>query len=218
MAKPVTFGSYEFKTKKDATEDVRKRIARYEVGQTLGWEDFNFFMSLFTLHDQYDEKVGPGVSRIVVERDFHNNKCLHLSRIDSSKVSISWVHCLKPFSIKSTVSSAFRRAVKETIMQFKSGSLEAEAIALCPINNSPITYTNSHVAYIDASFEKLLEDFLKAERVAFEEIRLYRASESDTDQRRVIADMLLVRRWQAFHRLNAKLELLSDVANMSKRA
>lgn len=216
MAKPVRFGSYDFKTKKDATEDVRKRIAKYEVGQTLGWEDFTFFMSLFTLHDQYDEKVGPGVSRIVVERDFHNNKCLHLSRIDSSKVSISWVHCLKPFCIKSTVSSAFRRAVKETIMQFKSDSLKAGA--LCPINKSPITYTNSHVAYINASFETLLEDFLKAERVAFEEVQLCRPSESDTDQRRVISDMLLVKRWQAFHRLNAKLELLSDVANMSKRA
>ena len=60
MAKPVAFGTYQFKTQKSATEDARRRISQYEAGERLQLEDELFFTSLFTLHSEYAEKKGSG--------------------------------------------------------------------------------------------------------------------------------------------------------------
>jgi len=52
MAKPVIFGAFRFKTKKAATEEIRRRINRYEKDDKLNQDDQCFFEELFKLHDQ----------------------------------------------------------------------------------------------------------------------------------------------------------------------
>lgn len=56
MAKPIAFGDYQFRTKKSATEEARRRISNYEANDRLNAEDEMFFTSLFTLHSEFAEK------------------------------------------------------------------------------------------------------------------------------------------------------------------
>lgn len=214
MAKPIAFGTYQFKTKKNATEEARNRINQYEAGERLRLEDEQFFVSLFTLHSEYSEKKGAGIDYIAVERDFHSNRCLYIHRVDGTSIDCSWVHCIQPASQKTVVSMAFRRAVKEIIMAYKSASLDK--VDVCPILGTKLTYENSHVSYLSPSFDDLLIGFLQQRHIDIESVALTNPKPVDTDQRGQVTDQELLNDWCSFHQRNANLQLLSAEANLRR--
>lgn len=204
MAKPIIFGTFQFRTKKAATEEIRARINAYEAKEVLNDKDQLFFEELFKLHDEYEQKIGVGVKHIQVERDFHKNRCLYIHRNDGSRVDISWVHCVRPASIKSTISMAFRRAVKEIITNFKTQMLSEGAT--CPKSNIQLNFKNSHVSYIEPSFDKLFNDFLILNGKTCEMIELENPKPQDTDQRGMIKEPKIKALWVKYHHDNASIE------------
>lgn len=215
MAKPIVIGDIQFRTKTAAKDEIRRRIGQYEAGDILSITDQVFFEELFKLHDEYSEKVGAGIKHIQVERDFHRNRCLYIHRTDGTEIDISWVHCVQPASTKTVVSTAFRRAVKERVMAFKSNQLSGGY--RCPILNIPLEYANSHVAYTGYSFESLLDDFLNQTDVTFESIELINPKPDDSDQRGILKDLDLKAQWDRFHESNARLTLMSAEANLRRK-
>ncbi|GEM_PF-3093006 len=214
MAKPIAFGIYSFNTKKAATEAIRERISFYESGQQLDESDFAFFYELFKLHDGYEHKAGVGISYISVEKDFHHNKCLYIHRVDGTKIDISWVHCIRPASQKTVVAVAFRRAVKESIKNFKIQMLAGKCE--CPVYGTLLNYSNSHVAYVKPTFDQLLTSFLARNKLDIESIVLKDPESNDRDQRGILVDSVLKERWVKFHQSTAHLELWSEKANLRK--
>jgi hypothetical protein len=214
VAKPIAFGTYQFKTKKNATEEARNRINQYEAGERLRLEDEQFFVSLFTLHSEYSEKKGAGIDYIAVGRDFHSNRCLYIHRVDGTSIDCSWVHCIQPASQKTVVSMAFRRAVKEIIMAYKSASLDK--VDACPILGTKLTYENSHVSYLSPSFDDLLIGFLQQRHIDIESVALTNPKPVDTDQRGQVTDQELLNDWCSFHQRKANLQLLSAEANLRR--
>lgn len=214
MAKPIAFGTYQFRTKKSATEEARRRISQYETGDRLNTEDENFFASLFTLHSELPEKIGAGIDHIKVERDFHGNRCLYIHRIDGSNIDCSWVHCIQPASQKTITSMAFRRAVKDIVMTFKEDQLKI--VKECPELKTPLTYDNSHISYSSPSFEILLENFLQLQQMSIEDVGLTNPKPQDLDQRGIVSDGELATRWCDYHQKNANLKLLSQEANLRR--
>ncbi|WP_318440556.1 DUF3223 domain-containing protein [Photobacterium leiognathi] len=214
MAKPISFGHFQFRTKKSATEEARRRINQYEAGDKLNPDDELFFSMLFTLHSEYEEKRGSGIDYIQVERDFHNNRCLYIHRTDGTRVDCSWVHCIQPASRKQVVSMAFRRAVKERIIEFKNSNLSE--VMTCPELGILLSFDNSHVAYSEPSFDHLLSHFLSQNGLSYEDIELTNPKPIDTDQRGILSDSELAVRWDEFHRYNASLTLLSAEANLRR--
>lgn len=213
-AKPIVFGNFQFRTKEGAKKEARRRIDQYEENQKLYEDDELFFSSLFTLHSEYQEKIGTGIEYITVQKDFHHNRCLYIHRTDGSKVDCSWVHCLQPASLKQIVSVAFRRAVKERVMEFKNDQLSK--VKICPILGIQLTYNNSHACYSEKSFDKMLSDFLSENGLTIESIKLTNPSSEDIDQRGILTDSSLVILWNKFHADNARLKLISKKANSSK--
>ena len=214
VAKPIAFGIYQFRTKKSATEEARLRINKYEAGEKLSVEDELFFSSLFTLHSEFEEKKGAGIDHIKVERDFHNNRSLYIHRVDGTEIDCSWVHCIQPASQKTVTSMAFRRAIKEIIMVYKTSQLEE--VIVCPILGTKLTYVNSHVSYLTPSFENLLHYFLNERKIDIESVALINPKPDDKDQRGKIADPKLTEEWRNYHKNKATLELLSAEANLRK--
>jgi hypothetical protein len=214
VAKPIAFGTYQFKTKSSATKEARNRINQYEAGERLRLEDEFFFVSLFTLHSEYTDKKGAGIDHIAVERDFHNNRCLYIHRIDGTIIDCSWVHCIQPASQKTVVSMAFRRAVKEIIMAYKSASLDK--VDVCPVLGTKLTYENSHVSYLSPSFDDLLIGFLQQRHIDIESVGLTNPKPVDTDQRGQVTDQELLQDWCSFHQRKANLQLLSAEANLRR--
>ncbi|ESP90526.1 DCL family protein [Pseudoalteromonas luteoviolacea] len=214
MAKPIAFGVYQFRTKKRAIEEARLRINKYQGGERLSVEDELFFASLFTLHSEFEEKKGVGIDHIKVQRDFHNNRCLYIHRVDGTEIDCSWVHCIQPASRKTVISMAFRRAVKKLIMAYKKAQLEE--VDMCPILGVTLTYDNSHVSYLTPSFENLLNNFLSERQIDIESVALTNPSPDDTDQRGQVAEPSLVEEWRNYHQNNATLQLLSAKANLRR--
>lgn len=214
MAKPIAFGIYQFRTKKSATEEARLRINQYEAGERLSVEDEHFFVSLFTLHSEFEEKKGSGIDHIKVQKDFHNNRCLYIHRVDGTEIDCSWVHCIQPASQKTVISMAFRRAVKEFIMAYKRSQLEE--VDVCPILGVRLTYDNSHVSYVIPSFDCLLNNFLNERQIDIESVDLTNPKPDDTDQRGQVTDPKLVEEWRSHHQNNAILQLISAEANLRK--
>jgi len=214
MAKPIAFGDFQFKTKKSAREEIQNRINSYDFNEELSPEDIVFFSELFKLHDEHQIKVGCGIKTIFVKKDFHNNRCLFIQRVDNTEIDISWVHCLQPASIKQVVSMAFRRAVKQSIMDYKSARLETGVS--CPKLKVPLNFKNSHVVYTETSFDKLLESFLLNNQLVHESVQLINPEPIDEDQRGIIAETKLFNDWQKYHSTNAKLDLWSAKANLMR--
>ena len=214
MAKPIIFGSYQFRTKKSAIEEARHRINQYEAGSRISPDDEHFFTSLFTLHSEHKEKKGTGIDHIKVERDFHNNRCLYIHRTDGTSIDCSWVHCIQPASQKRVVSMAFRRAAKEIITTFKEEQLNN--VSVCPILGMSLTYENSHASYNYPQFELLLKNFLNQEDISFDSVQLLNPGVADLDQRGIIASIELADSWCIYHQKNAELQLLSAEANLRK--
>lgn len=212
MAKPIAFGDYYFQTKTSAIKESQDRINKYDFGEKLRLEDESFFLSLFTLHSEYSEKKGAGISFVTVERDFHNNRCLYIHRTDESKIDCSWRHCMQPASQKTVISMAFRRAVKEIIQAYKSDNLIK--VKLCPVFGTPLTYENSHASYLSPSFDEMLMEFLKQQKIDIESVALINPDPDDTDQRGQISDQTLLKNWLSFHKKEANLHLLSAEANL----
>ncbi len=215
MAKPIVIGDIQFRTKTAAKAEIRRRIGQYEAGDILSVADQVFFEELFKLHDEYVEKVGVAIKHIQVERDFHRNRCLYIHRTDGSEIDISWVHCVQRASTKTVVSAAFRRAVKDRVMAFKSSQLSE--VCRCPILNIPLDYENSHVAYTKHSFESLLDDFLGQAGVTFESIELINPSPDDSDQRGILKNPIIKEQWNQFYDSNARLTLMSAEANLRRK-
>ncbi|EFO40750.1 TPA: DUF3223 domain-containing protein [Vibrio alginolyticus] len=214
MAKPISFGQFKFGTLKACEEDARNRINSYAPVSLMTSDDKAFFEALFTLHSEYDEKVGCGIKDIEVGLDFHHKKCLFIIRNDNSRVVISWTHCVKPYTKKMVVSYAFRRAVKHTVMAFKNEAISNGAI--CPKLGIHLTFDNSHVSYVSLSFDDMLTNFLSENNLTYESVELIDPEYSDTDQRGKLANRVVLESWQRYHQSRSSFELLSVEANLSK--
>jgi hypothetical protein len=214
VAKPIAFGHYQFRTKKSATEEARRRINNYEANDRLNANDEMFFTSLFSLHSEFAEKKGAGINYIKVQRDFHDNRCLYICRIDGSEIDCSWVHCIQPAPQKTVVSMAFRRAVKQIIIACKRAQIDN--VVVCPILKTKLTFYNSHVSYLTPSFENMLNNFLNDREIDITSVALVNPKPDDEDQRGKVADHNLVEEWRSYHQDNATLQLLSTEANLRK--
>lgn len=214
MAKPISFGKFNFRTRKACEDEVRSRINLYPAGALLSLEDKKFFEALFTLHSEYDEKVGCGIRDIEVCLDVHRNKCLSIIQNNDFKVIISWRHCIKPYTKKMVVSGSFRRAVKNSVIQFKIKVVSSGA--LCPILNTSLTYDNSHASYSKVSFDEVLSNFLEHNNLCYETVELQDPDVNDSDQRGILRDSVLTDNWLNYHGSNTELVLLSAEANRRK--
>lgn len=214
MGIPVLIGDLQFRTKSAAKDEIRRRISLYNFGDTVSFNDQIFFENLFKFHSEYVSKVGIGIESIQVEKDFNNNRCLFITRLDGSRIDISWVHCVHPAPNKNVISMAFRREIKDRIIKFKSENLKKGI--RCPITGVLLNFDNSHVAYLEQSFELLLSIFLTELGKDLESIEISDPKPADMDHRAILKDSVLARRWSAYHLDNAKLQLISAEANLKR--
>lgn len=190
-------------------------MSKYKFKEYLDDSDMNFFLSLFTLHDEYESKVGVGVSKLQVDRDFHGNKCIRILRFDGSAEGISWRHCINPISVDQNISNAFRRAVKEAVISFRDQCL-GSGVRNCPYTDMILDKHNSNVSYRNVAFEKILGDFLTESCINKLLIELTDPTAADPDQRAIISDFSIITKWRLYHENNSELVLVSKVATLRR--
>jgi|UniRef100_UPI003782E828 hypothetical protein len=210
---PYTLGSESFATKKLIEKRCQEIRDNTPDGATVPAEGFNFLIHLFRYHDEWHEKSYPGVSSISTQTTEHGTRGFLLNRTDGSQIDISFPHAIKLIPTTQTSSltpqrlqdykAAARTAVQEQVREFRDAALSSAPS--CPINNLILERGNCDVHYPPPdTFESLLFRFTQVSGI--------RPLTVDVDSCGTVAtfhDESLSTKWAAYHRMNAKLQLVS---------
>jgi len=205
MAKKVSFGAYAFSTQKAAISECRNRINAYSVGAMLSDADQDFFECLFTLHTEYEEKVGGGVGSIAVNKDNFGGRMLKIHRIDGSQEEISWRWCIQQSGQDDFLYNAMRREVKAQIIEFKKALIDEHKMCL-ECGDIIESFNHINVVYGTPSFKELVADFCLQQGIETADVQYAEPSTDDNDRRGIVTDRNLAELWSAFHKYHCALE------------
>lgn len=211
MKKPIRVGNKLFPTKKSAGDAVRAILYAYPVGATVSDEHAVFLAELLELHPERDMKIGAGIRSFQVERNEGSNG-FWLTRTDGTRTDFSFLSCLTPPTPEAEARAGFRSEVRDQIDAFRSAAFAARSMVPCALTGEIVKITNAHIDH-DPTFEELLSRFLVSLGVALGAVHVEPTRDGETATR--LADRQLAEAWSTFHRVNARLRIVSVRANLS---
>jgi hypothetical protein len=204
-------GVREYPTKTAAQEAIRKVLYRYQPGETVGRpEDQEFLADLVQNHPDPASKIGVGIARFEVRRNL-KTPGFWIIRTDGSDTDFSFVKCLRPPTHPQLVRTALRRSVDEQIWQFRDHALGGGQM-VCSVSGDPIDRLNCHVDHDDPTFSDLVDAYVAAHG-GYEAFQVVETVDGAFGRR--LADAQVEVAWQAWHKANANLRLVSIRANLS---
>lgn len=217
MAKPVIIAGFHFPTKGAAKQFYGEIRDRYPDGVRLLPEDELVLRELLSNHPDAPQKIGVGVAYFTVNTDAHFGRTRHFTvhRVDGSPAKFSYHSCIDGPNARRDRLGALREAVANQILSFREHAFKAGIVLACPLRGVPITRDAYHVDHVPPLvFEVLVQDWLKSVGLTLEQIQIT----APTDNQ-ILAGMTEVAQkvsWQEYHRLHARLRMLSPRANLSE--
>lgn len=205
---PYAIGGIPFRTKADVIKHVRGIINPKMIGDRLMGDDRSFMIALFKNHPDWDAKRGVGGKYIRVGNDAFGNKCFFIIRVDHSTVDISWRNCITHPKPGKAQRDTLRHEIFSQIIETRDAAFGAQATIVCPLNGTVVNRKEVDVDHIAPdTFDTLVIRWRP-----FEQLLLLKIDEKPNGfdllvDREVAAD------WQAFHRANAKLRVISKIAH-----
>lgn len=96
-ARQIIIDTRTFSKATDAMGYFSDMLNRYSKDQTVNPDDHADLAALLKRHDEYLEKLGPGINRFEVSNapDGYPGKCFWIVRLDGSRCDFSFKHCLE---------------------------------------------------------------------------------------------------------------------------
>lgn len=194
-------------------------MAKVVDGQPIPDEDLPFLIELFRHHDEWIDKSSKGVKKIVIQKvGPYATRCFMLVLSDDTMIDISFSHAVKVLRGEHTKNlqpqklvdykNAARTAITSDIRAFRDAHLAQKLI--CPFSGELIIRENCTVDHEPPlTFDKLLYDFTAGEHLNPLEIAV--GSRDGTTA--YLENEELSGKWIEYHRLNAKLRLLSIIGH-----
>ena len=201
---------HEFKTKKEIEAKIRAIVSEHEDGDLLHFADHDIVYALLEWHRYAGQKIGVGVRSIKkVTSKTWGSEGFMLIRTDGTSTDFSWRQCLYPSTNLADVKAACREAVRSQIQAFRHnyrGSLP------CPITGKQYQVSDMHVDHEPPNtFAAIFDAWVKVEHLETSKLKLKKSS--DNSEIIEFADPKLARGFGVFHRLNAKLRMVSPEGN-----
>lgn len=196
-----------FRTKKEATEHIRKTINEIGLCDSIkdNYKDFyDLLLDLFKKHPDYPCKtegmIDVKIIRNKIQKQYYE---LNMIKEDNTIEDISWRCCLE--ARKSKIAAAYRSSVVDQILHFRKQS--EDICEKCGIDNGKF-----HVDHI-YHFYKLVNDYEKtittSKPTKFDTLEDNRARFSTEDRDYELA-------WQLYHKENATLRMLCEQCNLRR--
>lgn len=217
MARPTIIGGMTFRTKGDAKDFYGAIRDRYPDGVPLRSEDEALLRDLLFYHPEAPGKFGAGVAYFTVDTDAHYGRTRHFTvhRVDGSSSDFSYHTCIDGRNERRDRLGALREAVQNQIISFRERSFADAIIVVCPLRGVPITRDAYHVDHAPpALFDVLVQAWLSAGGLTLESIRI--TPPGDNQIVATMTDAAQKSAWQEYHRLHARLRMLSPRANLSE--
>ena len=92
---PVELSTRSFANQTLATAHFRAMLGRYRPGDRVAEVDTLDLSALLERHNEYRDKVGPGVDHFEVMMTDYGTPCFRIVRTDGSGTDFSFGHCIK---------------------------------------------------------------------------------------------------------------------------
>lgn len=216
----ITVSRLSFNTKKALLDYTRTILTRYEAGDCLNSEDFDFIRALLDRHPESASKVGCGLAavQVYIPSLWANSRTRHKGflavREDGSTVDFGFHQCISPRNPKSQFNEGCRGAVATQILDFRNKVFRANGgRVLCPCEDRLIEVKDCHIDHHPVLFIEIVDSFVAQHNidvasVAYEEVEF--ASKPK------FKDHNLERDWKDFHKKHAILRVISSGANLRK--
>lgn len=213
-----SIGNEDFSNKECIRDRCRIILANTTDNQPVTDLELKFLVNLFSHHDGWVEKSSKGIRKIIAQKNIYGTRGFVLILSDNTSVDISFMHALKCLRGERTrpllpqklidFKNAARAAVTADIRAFRDTYLALNIF--CPISGEPITRNNCEVDHEPPlTFDSLLYDFTNTEQINPLEISV--GSKNGTIP--FFESQEIATKWIDYHRINAKLRLLSIVGH-----
>jgi uncharacterized protein DUF3223 len=212
---PVEVAGWTFSSIGDFRSHLKKLLNELPQGVVLGEPHHTFLCHMVRRHPSAADKIGTGIKHFKVLTNANyggKNRCFYLFRIDGTFTDFSYQKCVTPPTPWQEYYDALRSAVMDQIMEARDQAFGSGDEILCPIRNTPMTRSASHVDHIHPdTFAALVERFNDEEWLHEEAPPMTEGG--DLKCGRKLVDKGLEERWRFFHRAHAKLRVISKEAH-----
>jgi hypothetical protein len=219
MRSGYTFAGQHFPRKQDVVAAIQAILHHYPYGQPISQAHLQFMMAVLEDHPSADIKIGCGVARMEVRPNmrFPSNRYFWIIRHDGTGTDFSFMQCLKPATHAQKVRSAFREAISDQLANFKRQEFprhqDATGHITCPILKILVTWEDVHVDHQrPTTLVALVDAFLAAKQLRADDIAVIGSADGMLGNR--LQDATLTQEWAAYHRVHAKLRMVSKQANL----
>jgi hypothetical protein len=200
--------------KKEKTERCREIL--YKKKNILpGTDDFEFLISIFQGHYNWEEKEGDGVEFISVGQDNYRKPCFYINRIDGTSTDISFVKSINNPSKVSQIKAACRTAIREEILNFKKNNV-VYGKTTCVISGQVLNKDNTHIDHYDLTFNEMFNLWIGQEEI--NEEYLFEQIEPTVDNNFItrFKDKDIDLDFISFHNNHCKLRAVTASVNLSR--
>lgn len=167
-------------------------------------------------HPDTVEKIGPGITDIVVRRCDYGTRGFWLRHVDATSVDFSYLTALDGApSPERAARAALRWEIEDQIAEFRSGRLHlvAQGLISCELCGRPVNRDAVHVDHAEPTFDELARRF--AEAVGGWAVL---AIECVGATGRQLVDRGHAHVWQVFHQQTARLRITHPRCNLTRKA
>jgi len=152
-----------FKTDKDLQQYAKDILYKGGFGP-LREEDYDFMHEYFkTFHSGWEQKQGVGIKNIhkVIEPNYGKHRAFMIERVDGSTTDISYMlGNIRKKESSNKFKQALRRVVQDQIDNFRRTQFKDKDILVCPILETPITYSTCHIDHFTPTFDEIVSGFI----------------------------------------------------------
>lgn len=213
MKQPITIGAFNFESKKKAEIFVKEKIN--QIGYTddlkkFNLLEFNFFLNLFQLHIDADEKI-KNLKTIRIYKNIGGTALVIVNK-DNTHTEISWRKCIT--RNKLTNEALFKRALRATIQpQIDEFRQNNNHIKICELCNCNLENKITHIDHI-FHFHKMVDIFIKEKNIEIPK----NYSKCQMTYKTIFHknDILLQEKFFKFHLENSKLRKICCNCNIDR--
>lgn len=149
-----------FKTKKEVKDFFSSMLWRYEPGDIISVNDFNYLIDLIKNHDDYESRLKGEIYNFFISKDGFGTQNFNIKFTDKRVESFSYINCISPKNHLSKFTSACRNAVSKDIIQLKNDFFNNQQYKISQISDKIISYKNSEVDHVNPTFNHIRDSFI----------------------------------------------------------
>jgi len=183
------------------------------IGLRVDEGDAMFLTALLQRRDPnvIADKTGPGISHWEVMYDRQKFRVFKIARIDGTFTDFSFYKCLDTDPVAAyerKVKAGARYEIKPQTREYRDKNFKG----VSELSGLPLTLEDCHVDHHGTGFDVLFADFLSAQGLRLADVEA--KSVGDFQIGTVFVDRRLAEAWQEWHRMFAKLRVISKAENL----